>query len=131
MKLIVAGSRDIHDKLWVWQTLNDRKKAISQVVSGMALEWLWEKDPLVGGPDRYGYEWATANGIDARAFPADWRVGKSAGMRRNAEMADYADLAFVFWDGQSEGSADMINQMRKRKKHVSIFRYGEPFHWDS
>jgi hypothetical protein len=124
MKLIVAGSRSIQDRTFVFHELNQRKEAIDEVVSGMALEWLWDKDPLAGGPDRYGFEWAKENGIPVAPFPADWSKGKAAGMKRNAEMADYADAAFVFWDGESTGSVDMVKQMKKRGKSVVVMRQG-------
>jgi hypothetical protein len=122
MKIIVAGTRDYHDKLNVWMYLDDRNTSFTEVITGMALQWLWDKNPYVGGPDRYGYEWATANNIPVKAFPADWSVGLSAGFRRNAEMADYADAAFIFWDGVSTGTEDMIKQMKKRKKHYQVIR---------
>lgn len=56
-------------------------------------------------------------------MPADWdRLGKKAGMVRNAQMADYADAAIVFWDGKSNGTANMISNMKMRDKPCHVIR---------
>jgi hypothetical protein len=87
----------------------------------MALVWLWSKDPEVGGPDRYGHDWAVLNGIPVEKCPAVWNH-KGAGFARNNEMADYADalLAFLPGDGATSGTQDMIDRMKKRKKPYII-----------
>lgn len=125
MKLIVAGSRGYHDRVKVWAELDERIDRITEIVSGMALEWLWDEDPLIGGPDRYGYEWSRAYQKPCKPFRPDWSKGKSAGMKRNAEMADYADAAIVFWDGKSPGTEDMLYQMDKRNKPTLTFNANE------
>ncbi len=53
-----------------------------------------------------------------------WDIhGKSAGHIRNAEMADYADALIAFWDGKSRGTANMIENARKRGLKIKIFYY--------
>ncbi len=43
------------------------------------------------GADTFGEQWAMKNGLLVTRRPADWnRFGKSAGYRRNKEMAIYA-----------------------------------------
>jgi hypothetical protein len=81
----------------------------------MALCWLWSRHPEIGGPDRYGHDWAVLRGIPVAKYPAVWDY-KGAGFARNDEMADYADAALIFWDGKSTGSADMAKRMKKRNK---------------
>jgi hypothetical protein len=122
MKLIVAGSRGYHNRSRVWAELDARKHSIKEIVTGMALDWLWDSDPLIGGPDRYGYEWAKANGVPIQPFRPNWSLGKSAGMHRNSAMAFYGTAALIFWDGESRGTADMMKQMDRRKKLYIMFQ---------
>ena len=56
--------------------------------------------------------------LKKQIFPAKWdKYGKSAGHRRNAEMAKHAvegkkqgviGVLIAFWDGKSEGTKSMI-----------------------
>lgn len=114
MRLLIAGSRTLSpthagidsafcDFLFV-------KSEVTEVVSGGAR-----------GSDDAGESWAAANRIPVKRFPADWdKYGKSAGKRRNAQMADYADMAIVFWDGESNGATDMVTRMVLRQKPVRV-----------
>ena len=45
---------------------------------------------------------------------------------RNAEMANYADKAIVFWNGKSPGTEDMINKMKQLGKDIQINYYDKP-----
>lgn len=119
MKLIVAGSRWLRNREQVYRELDARRDSITEIVSGMALCWKWRDDPEIGGPDRYGHDWAVQNGIFVQQCPAVWDY-KGAGFDRNNDMADYADAALIFWDGRSTGTADMINRMKKRNKPVIV-----------
>lgn len=99
MKTIIAGSRDIG-----WLQVKEAMAAcpwadeITEVVSGKAR-----------GADTYGEEWAHSKGIEVEPFPADWtRYGKSAGYRRNAEMAVYGEALVAIWDLESDGTRNMI-----------------------
>jgi len=81
-----------------------------EVVSGMA-----------PGVDTTAYEWAARHRIVRTPFPADWDTyGKSAGMRRNKEMGDYADELLAIWDGKSKGTGNMIAYMKSLGKPVQI-----------
>ena len=52
-------------------------------------------------------------------FPADWKkYGPSAGPKRNAQMAEYADALILIWDGKSRGSLNMRDEMLKLRKPV-------------
>lgn len=116
MKLIVAGSRSFGKYAYDHQQMDfvldawHESSPVTEVVSGTAQ-----------GADKAGEYWAHMHGIIVKQFPADWKVyGKSAGHKRNAAMADYADAAIVFWDGRSKGSENMIEQMHKRRKRVQV-----------
>lgn len=86
---------------------------VTEVVSGGAM-----------GADSLGEAWANRRDKPITRFPADWNQhGKAAGPIRNAQMADYADCLLAVWDGTSRGTADMIEQMRKRGKPVKVVTY--------
>ena len=78
------------------------------------------------GPDRMGAKWARENDIEVEVYPADWdRHGKAAGMIRNAEMADAGDALICFWDGESRGTKNMIQEMINRYKSVICHLFDE------
>jgi hypothetical protein len=69
--------------------------------------------------DQIGEDWAREHNIPVKQFLAQWNIhGKSAGPIRNKEMAEYADALIAFWDGQSKGTKNMIEQMDKLNKLV-------------
>lgn len=115
-KVVIAGGRDFTDlkrMTKVADTMLTKKGKSVQIVSGTA-----------GGADRLGEAYAYSRGFAVKRFPADWDAhGKSAGVIRNAEMAQYADAAIIFWDGQSRGTKNMIDQMEKIGKPHIVKRY--------
>lgn len=114
MRLIVAGSRTITDHDLVFEHLDriTTKVEVEVVISGKAR-----------GPDMFGQEWANANDIPVIEMPADWdRYGKSAGYKRNTEMATQADALIAFYDGTSRGTKHMIDIARKMGLNVRIVR---------
>ena len=48
---------------------------------------------------------------------------KAAGPIRNRQMAEYADYLIAFWDGESRGTRNMIETMKKLGKHGVVIRY--------
>lgn len=109
MKVIIAGSRSIHEYEIVKQAVAESGFEITEVVSGRA-----------AGVDRLGESWADEYNIPVKPFPADWsKWGKGAGHRRNTEMAEYADALVAVHNG-SRGTLNMIKQMRMRKKLVFV-----------
>jgi len=112
MKVIVAGSREFQDYLFLKEQLDQYRKdnEITEIVSGMAK-----------GPDKMALLYALDNKIPTAKFPADWDTyGKRAGPIRNEQMAKYADALVAFWDGVSKGTKNMIDNMTKLKKPVRI-----------
>ena len=56
-------------------------------------------------------------------FHAEWeRFGKAAGARRNHQMAQAGDVLVVFGDGQSPGTAHLIQCMQALGKPVVLVR---------
>ena len=116
MRIIVAGGRDFTDYDLMCEKLDFFLKNHApdiEIVCGEAL-----------GADSLGKFYAQRNGYNVLSYPADWnKFGKSAGIRRNKQMADIADALVAFWDGKSRGTANMIKQMQTLKKPVRIVYY--------
>ena len=116
MRVIIAGSRNmpVSKYRWIARAVELSGFVVTEVVCGLAR-----------GADTLGKRWAEENQIPVTEFPAEWdKFGKSAGPRRNKQMADHADALIVFiWDN-SRGSQNMLNQMRGQKKPCFIIRNG-------
>lgn len=114
MKIIVAGGRNFKDYTLLRQKLDFYFQNITPVVvCGEAK-----------GADELGKRYAESHGIEVVSMPADWnKYGKSAGYRRNREMAEIADGLVAFWDGESKGTKHMIDTMTSLGKMVRIVRY--------
>lgn len=118
LNVIIAGGRDFNDYALLAQTMNQLRldgKILNRIaiVSGMAR-----------GADSVGVQFANSHNILVKEFPAQWdKFGKSAGYRRNAEMAKEADVLVAFWDGKSKGTEHMINHMKTLNKHVHVINY--------
>lgn len=118
VKIIIAGGREFKD----YKLLKERcdyylSKAVKrgydiEIVSGTAR-----------GADKLGERYAKERGYKIAYFPADWSQGKSAGYKRNEQMAIYADALIAFWDGDSRGTNHMINLAKEHKLHVRIVNY--------
>ena len=112
MKVIVAGSREFTDYQVVCRVLHAHRQQITQIITGGAR-----------GADRLGYRWSWKHQVPHKLFRADWeRFGKSAGVRRNHQMAQAGDVLIAFWDGQSPGTAHMVQCMRQLGKPVVVIR---------
>lgn len=115
-KVVVAGGRDFNDYELLKETLNhllQKKLPDVEIVSGAAR-----------GADALGERYAKEYNLGLHKKPADWdRYGKSAGYRRNAEMAKYADAAVCFWDGKSKGTKHMIDLAEKEGLQLKIIKY--------
>lgn len=102
-RVVIAGCRDYDNyeeaKEYIDFCLsNIRKENDIIIVSGGA-----------SGADAIGERYADENGFDVEEHLADWdRYGRSAGPRRNKEMAQVADYVICFWDGESRGTKSMI-----------------------
>lgn len=113
MKVIIAGSRTVNDYFEIVKALTFAGytvENVTEVVSGTAR-----------GVDQLGELLAQRNNIPVKKFPANWdKYGKSAGYRRNADMAKYADSLVAVWDGESKGTKHMIDLMNKEYKRVWV-----------
>lgn len=116
-RVVVAGSRDFNDYELLKQTLDeflkDKDKNKITIVSGAAR-----------GADRLGEKYAKEKGYNVIRFPAQWdQYGKSAGYRRNAEMAKYSHACVAFWDGESRGTKHMIDLAKKEELELLVVKF--------
>ena len=106
MKLAIIGSRTI-EAVDIGTNLPPN---VSEIVSGGAK-----------GVDACAAEYAQKNQIPLTVFLPDYaRYRKAAPLKRNTEIADYADEALVFWDGISRGTKHTIELFQNRNKPVQI-----------
>ena len=112
MKVIVAGSRTFQDAALLARVLGQHRHKISELLHGGA-----------AGADRLAFRWAVRHHVRSRCFAAEWaRFGKSAGLRRNAQMAQEGDVLVAFHGNNSPGTAHMIACMRALGKPVVVIR---------
>lgn len=114
MKLIIAGSRVFGNYQLLAKHLDDicSRYDITEIVSGTA-----------AGADSLGELYAKDHNIPVKRFPADWnKYGKSAGYRRNEQMAQYADACICFSVNNSKGTEHMISLAKKNKLRLRIVR---------
>ena len=109
MKVIIAGSMGITSFDEVDIAIKDSGFTVAEVVSGCA-----------SGVDSIGEVWAIKNNIPIKEFPADWSVGRWAGMKRNKQMAEYADALVAVWDGESKWTRQMILFAQSRGLKVFV-----------
>lgn len=108
MKVAIIGSRNI--------IVNNIGKYIpdntSEIVSGGAR-----------GVDTCAREYAIKNNIKLTEFlPEYGKYGRNAPLKRNLLIIDYADYVIAFWDGKSRGTRFVIEESKKRGKHVKLYK---------
>jgi len=114
-KVIIAGGRDFDDYDLVKSKLDNLlvNRDPVEIVSGTAR-----------GADKLGERYAYKTNLPVARFPANWQLyGKSAGYKRNAQMADYADALVAFWDGKSRGTKHMIDLAKSAGLQVRVVNY--------
>lgn len=115
MNIIIAGGRDFNDYELLKLNCDSmlRKLTDITIVSGAAK-----------GADSLGERYANEKGYKLIRKPADWDThGKSAGYRRNEEMAEISQGLIAFWDGKSKGTGHMINIAKDKGLQIKIVRY--------
>ena len=128
MRIIVAGGRDFNDFELLELNLN---RLIDYLLKEAVISKNTEIEIVCGkakGADALGEEFAKKYGLNIKYFPADWnRFGKSAGYKRNADMASYAKeedgILVAFWDGKSKGTKHMIDTSKNIELKVFVLNY--------
>ena len=114
-RIVIAGCRDYNNydeaKEFIEYCLSRiRKENEIIIVSGGAR-----------GADALGERYAKENGFKIERYPAHWeKYGKSAGPKRNEQMAKVADCVICFWDKKSLGTKSMIGFAKEYNKPIRI-----------
>ena len=117
-RVIIAGGRESQDYALLkekceYYLQNKLQTDTVVIVSGHA-----------SGADSLGERFAQEHGLQIELHPADWaKHGRAAGPIRNKEMAESADALIAFWDGQSRGTKNMIDQARQYELKTAIIKY--------
>tara|TARA_R110000851_G_scaffold227519_4_gene380335 strand:+ start:3537 stop:3902 length:366 start_codon:yes stop_codon:yes gene_type:complete len=118
MNLIIAGSREFVDYELASTIIN---KFISSRYSPLGTTII---SGCANGADLLGTRYSIENDIPLMPYPANWeKYGKSAGYRRNLEMAKAGTHLLVFWDGISLGTGHMIDLATDYDLEIEIFRF--------
>jgi ribA/ribD-fused uncharacterized protein len=118
VQLIIAGGRDFTNS----DLMRERLQAMEEL--GLFPNGVELICGMAKGADNTGFDIFHKAGLTIHAYHPDWDgLGKRAGFVRNAQMGDDADMALIFWDGQSKGTKHMIDYMEKLGKPVYIVRY--------
>ena len=106
MKLAIIGSRGL-----ITQNIDKYiSEDVTEIVSGGAK-----------GIDSCAAEYANKNGIKFTLFLPDYtRYKKGAPLKRNEEIANYADECLAFWDGESRGTKYTVDLFLKKGKKVIV-----------
>ena len=99
MKIAIVGSRSV--------TVNNLGDYLpentTEIVSGGAI-----------GVDRSARNYAKTHNIKLKEFLPEYeRYGRSAPLKRNLQIIDYADEVIAFWDGMSHGTRFFTGQSFK------------------
>lgn len=117
-RVIIAGSRDFNNYGLLTKTMDyllSNVKDNITIVCGKAR-----------GADTLGEQYAKERGYALQYFPANWeRYGRSAGYRRNVQMAENADALVAFWDGKSMGTRHMISAAKSHGLRVRVVKFKE------
>lgn len=99
-RVIIAGSREFTD----YETL---EAACDAILGPLEVECILSG--CAKGADELGERYAKERGYVVEPFPADWKThGRPAGIIRNKQMAEKADMLIAFWDGYSPGTKHMV-----------------------
>ena len=114
-RIVVAGCRNYND-------YPEAKSFIDFCISRIKNEYtLVFISGCCKGADKLGERYANESGYKIEYYPADWQKhGKSAGPKRNLQMAQNCDYVICFWDGKSKGTKSMIECAKKQGKKIKI-----------
>ncbi len=105
MKVAIVGSRSLS----VEDLSPYLPKETSEIVSGGAR-----------GVETCARNFARENNLKLKEFLPEYaRYGKSAPLKRNLQIIDYADLVIAFWDGSSRGDEICDRTLQKEGQEGS------------
>ena len=110
MKIAVIGSRHITD-FDLYEYIPDN---VTEIVSGGAR-----------GVDTLARNFAIENGLFLKEFLPDYNTyGRRAPLIRSNLIIDYADAVLAIWDGESHGTAYVIDRCKMLGKPLQVVIVG-------
>ena len=83
----------------------------TEIVSGGAI-----------GVDRSARNYAKTHNIKLKEFLPEYeRYGRSAPLKRNLQIIDYADEVIAFWDGMSHGTRFVIENCKRKNVPIKVY----------
>ena len=115
LNIVICGSRGFFDQTYFDEQVHDILKDFNYdeitICSGGA-----------PGTDTLAENFARRNQIDLLIKFAKWnKFRKSAGMIRNNQLLKMADKVISFWDGESPGTAHMIQECLDKNISIDTF----------
>ena len=106
MRLAVVGSRKLNQMV-----IDDYlPEGVTEIVSGGA-----------SGVNTLAKDYANRKGIKITEFLPKYNLyGRAVPIKRNEEIAQYADEGVALWDGKSRGTQHTINFFKKLGKKVTV-----------
>jgi hypothetical protein len=137
MRLIIAGSRNFNDYQYLSKMATNvivdyisETEAFSgkQFEPGDAADYIYKHVTIISGTargaDQLGEKFAMEEGLSLEQYPAKWDIyGKSAGYRRNEQMAKTGTHLLAFWDGKSRGTKHMIDLAQYHGLKINVVRF--------
>jgi len=108
-RVIIAGSRSLQ-----YESTGPRQHLFHKLDNLLSAKRKGQEIVIISGTargaDQFGELYANAKGFKIERYPADWdQYGKSAGYKRNVQMAENADALVALWDGKSRGTKHMLD----------------------
>ena len=74
------------------------------------------------GIDSCAKDFALKNSLQYTEFLPEYdKYGRSAPLKRNLQIIDYADFVLAFWNGKSRGTKFVIDNCKKINKPIKIY----------
>ena len=107
MKVAVIGSRTLKAED-LGRYMPD---GVTEIVSGGAK-----------GIDESARNYARQKGLRMTEFFPDYaKYGKTAPLKRNISIIEYADEVIAFWDGSSHGTRFVIENCKRMNKKIKVY----------
>ncbi len=114
-RVIVAGTRGYNDRVMF-------HNVISSFVNDEIEPILFISGAAATGADRLIIQWCNKFVYPCLEYPADWDLGRSAGYRRNEQMAEVATGLIAFYDGTSPGTGHMIDLANEYQLPIKVIK---------
>ncbi len=112
MKIGIAGSRSLDVQIPDNLIVTDK---VSMIYTGGAV-----------GIDRCVRDFAVKKGIQVTEILPEYDLyGKYAPLVRNELIVRLSDIVYIFWDGKSHGTDNVINLCKDKNKPCKVFLWTE------